>query len=160
MTRRLKNLMDRLHSSLRSCPCRVCGRRMHPRFAPQRLDSYDRFMIDPILSIVSRRIPRTYLSGFEIVERQIALDYAIARSARNRSDTAHSRMGDSFSYSNSVDLDSTYFKRLEASCAQSAPLKLINAAVPATARSRKLRLFQKTGLAWNRMLSCSVSMWE
>jgi hypothetical protein len=118
--------------------------------APQRLDSYRPiYDNDPDLVYrLKKNYRATYTQPeFEIFEETNSLgmrDHEIG--PKSTSTLRILGLGDSFSYSNSVDLDSTYFKRLESSLREVRPAEVINAAVPAYSTIQELRLYKKAGL--------------
>jgi hypothetical protein len=55
-------------------------------------------------------------------------------------------LGDSFSYSNSVNLEETYFKQLEGDLSGTRPAEVINAAVPAYTTLQEYRYLERDGI--------------
>jgi hypothetical protein len=116
-------------------------------FAPQRLDSYRPiYEADPNLVYrLKKNYHATYSQPeFEIVEATNSMglrDHEIG--PKSPSTLRILGLGDSFSYSNSVDLDATYFKRIESSLREDQPTEVINAAVPAYSTIQELRLFKR-----------------
>jgi hypothetical protein len=118
--------------------------------APQRLDSYRPiYDSDPDLVYrLKKNYRATYTQPeFEIHEETNSIGMRDHEVGPKSSTTLRILgLGDSFSYSNSVELDSTYFKRIEASLREVRPTEVINAAVPAYSTIQELRLFQKAGV--------------
>ncbi len=118
--------------------------------APQRLDSY-RPIYEPDPDLVYR-LKKNYRATysqpeFEILETTNSIGLRDHEIGPKQPGTLRILgLGDSFSYSNSVDLDSTYFKRLEALLREGRPAEVINGAVPAYSTIQELRLFKKIGL--------------
>jgi len=56
-------------------------------------------------------------------------------------------LGDSFSYSNSVNLEETFFKKLEQGLGASGAVEVINAAVPAYSTLQEYRYLERDGIA-------------
>ncbi|MGA9121293.1 MAG: hypothetical protein WB699_18140 [Bacteroidota bacterium] len=120
------------------------------RVAPQRLDSF-RPIYDPdpyLVYKLKKHYHATYSQPeFQIVEttnsigiRDHEVGPKIAGGVRILG------LGDSFSYSNSVNLENTFFKQIERSLSSSTPVEVLDAAVPAYSTIQELRYLEKYGV--------------
>ena len=152
MNRRLTNLAGSLSLILTGLAAAILvGEGCIRVLAPQRLDSYRPiYDADPNLVYrLKKNYQATYSQPeFEIVEATNSIgmrDHEIGPKAP--STLRILGLGDSFSYSNSVNLESTYFKRIETSLREVQPTEVINAAVPAYSTIQELRLFKEAGMS-------------
>lgn len=119
--------------------------------APQRLESHrpiyegDPFLIyrlKPNYDAIYRQ------PEFEIHERTNELGLRDGPIAPKRPGTLRILgLGDSFSYSNSVNLEATFFKQLEQRIAGTTPVEVINGAVPAYSTLQEYRYLERDGIA-------------
>ncbi len=119
--------------------------------APQRLESHRPiYESDPFLIY---RLKPNYDAiyrqpEFEIHERTNDLALRNGPIAQKRAGTFRILgLGDSFSYSNSVNLEETFFKQLEQRLAGATPAEVINGAVPAYSTLQEYRYLERDGSA-------------
>lgn len=121
--------------------------------APQRLESYR-----PIYesdSLLVYRLKRNYDARYQQPEfeiRETTNEIGLRDGSVPTKDPAVIRilgLGDSFSYSNSVNLEDTYFKQLEQqlNAAGGKGVEVINAAVPAYSTIQEFRYLERDGIA-------------
>jgi hypothetical protein len=119
--------------------------------APQRLESHRPiYESDPLLVY---RLKKNYSAvyrqpEFEIAEATNELGLRDHPIGPKRAGTLRILgLGDSFSYSNSVNLGETFFKQLERCLDAGAPAEVINAAVPAYSTLQEYRYLERDGVA-------------
>jgi hypothetical protein len=119
--------------------------------APQRLESHRPiYESDPLLVY---RLKKNYSAvyrqpEFEIAEATNELGLRDHPIGPKRAGTVRILgLGDSFSYSNSVNLEETFFKQLEQRLAEATPVEVINGAVPAYSTMQEYRYLERDGVA-------------
>ena len=119
-------------------------------FAPQRLDSF-RPIYDPDPDLVYK-LRKNYHATYSQPEFQIdeaTNSIGIRDHEVGPKDSTVERvlgLGDSFSYSNSVNLNDTFFKTIERSLSKTRPVEVLDAAVPAYSTIQELRYLEKYGV--------------